>query len=108
MGHMRHHAVVVTSFVKEEVEACHRFAKGLDCTVSEISAGGINGFTSFCVFPDGSKEGWPESKAGDYQRNKLVEYIETFADEEDGSNCVSWVEVQFGDGNEDNKIIRCN
>lgn len=60
--------------------------------------------------PDGSKEGWGESEAGNALRDRFVARMKE--DEyEDGPSPWSWVEVGFGDfgqailrGNNDNKF----
>jgi len=48
----------------------------------------VNDYCSFCVFPDGSNEGWDHSAAGDRARAALVEYLKT--------THLDWVEARFG------------
>lgn len=90
MGYMRHHAIVVTSYRQDEIAGAHILAKNLGCSVSEISAQAVNGYSSFCVFPDGSKEGWPPSDAGNTRRDALIAYLT-------GKRGVVWAEIQYGD-----------
>ncbi len=69
--------------------------------VSEILPSVANGYLSFFVPSDGSKEGWEESHQGDANRNVFVAYLQTA----EGGN-VKWAEVQYGDEEGDNKITR--
>lgn len=94
MGYHIHHTIVVTSWNEERTKAAHDFARiifsTLDAHVSEISTPGINGYTSFFIAPDGSKEGWPESNACNTARDKFFKSLK----ELDGY--VDAVEVAFG------------
>lgn len=105
MGYMRHHAIVVTSWKDELIEAAHAKAVGLGACVTEITPEVTNGYRSFLVAPDGSKEGWDASTAGDARRAELVAWL----DEQrysDGSTSIGWVEVQFDDDDDDTHIVR--
>lgn len=96
MGYMRHHAIVVTSWKDDAIWAANKVAQTLFPWVSPLSACGINGYLSFFIPPDGSKEGWEESDAGDAVRDAFIEYLRSTRFE-DGSSYLVWVEVQFGD-----------
>lgn len=99
MGYERNHAIVVTSWKKEALISAHAKAlalfKGI-APVTEITDEIINGVRSFLVAPDGSKEGWPQSDAGDTARALFIGWLKEQA-YEDGSTCLAFVEVQFGD-----------
>jgi len=59
---------------------------------------------SFAVFPDGSKEGWPESNEGDTKREMFRAYLNRQR-WRDGSSPLDWAEVQYGDDEGDNKVV---
>lgn len=103
MGYMRHHAIVVTSWSEEAVKAGHAKAVALGCTVSEIVDSKMNGYTSFLIAPDGSKEGWGESNDGDGRRMAWIAWARTTL-YEDGSGPLDWVEVRFG-GDDDSAEV---
>ena len=105
MGYMRHHAIVVTSWKDELLDTAHAVATALGMSVTPITPAVTNGFRSFLVAPDGSKEGWDESDAGDERRSKLVEWLDGQG-YDDGSTSIGWVEVQFDDDDDHTRIVR--
>ncbi len=106
MGYMRHHAIVVTSCFEDKILEVHGAARFLfKGNVTSITGPVINGYRSFMVAPDGSKEDWSESEEGNTKRDEFIAYMKTFC-YEDGSSPLDWAEVQFGDGDGDNKILR--
>lgn len=115
MGYERHHCLVVTSWNAELLTEAHQaavdiFAKAAaggypGMRVSEVVPSPRNGVTSFFVPPDGSKEGWDESEAGDGARNAFVEWLNARR-YDDGSTSLDWVEVQYGDDERKTKITR--
>lgn len=104
MGYMRHHAIVVTSWKTELLQAAHAKATELGCTVTNVTDEVVNGYQSFLVAPDGSKEGWGGSDLGDKQRAELVEWLDQQR-YDDGSTSLKWALVQFGDEDGCNGII---
>lgn len=116
MGYMRHHAIVVTSWDVELLTAAHAKAVELGdrhpnslfetrlFAVTEITPDGINGYRSFLVAPDGSKEGWEASEAGDAARAALIEWLNEQR-YEDRSSSLDWVEVQYGDDDLQTRIV---
>ena len=107
MGYMRHHAIFVTTYDKEKAIAAHNKAKELfGDIVSELSKPAINGYISFVVFPDGSKEGWEPSDEGDENRDTFKAWLDQQA-YEDGSTSYDWiwVELQYGDDDDENKVV---
>ena len=69
MGYIKHHSIVVTTSINELIKAANERAKEIfGTTVSEIIESKINSYYSFFVAPDGSKEGWGESDAGNENR----------------------------------------
>lgn len=102
MGYMRHHAIIVTTKYggREAIVPAH--LKAIDLfdprQVSEIAEAPVNGYYSFCIFPDGSKEGWDDSDTGDRARDAMVEWLV--------GQSLDWVEVQYADDNWLTEIVR--
>ncbi len=110
MGYMRHHTIVVTGMPYEwderlSIKTVYEKAKSIFKWVSPLSPVMRNGFISFFIPPDGSKEGWSESIEGDAEREKFIQYLESII-YEDGSSPVDWVVVQFGDDELETKVVR--
>jgi len=111
MGYMRHHAIVVTSWDEQTLLGAQTRARAINATydglsrlVSEITLAAVNGYASFFVAPDGSKEGWDTSDQGDDFREEFVTWLkaQTF---NDGSPRLAWALIQFGDDNDDNRVL---
>lgn len=96
MGYSRHHAIVVTTFDNKYAQQAHAHAVELGMAVSSIIQSPTNGYASFFVAPDGSKEGWQQSADGDQKRSELIRRLDTFR-YEDGSSPLRWAEMQYGD-----------
>jgi len=111
MGYMRHNAIVVTAWLSERAIEVHSTIKeiaennGAICDISPLTSEAMNGYVSFLVAPDGSKEGWDTSNQGDKTRDKIIEYLDSLR-YGDGSTSFKYVEVQFGDDNRETKILR--
>ena len=58
----------------------------------------INSYWTIIILPDGSKEGWPQSESGDDFRRKAIRVFDQFG--------VDWAEIQYGDENDENKMLR--
>jgi len=104
MGYMRHHGILVTAFNEVQAKAAHAMASahciaGGHPLVSPLHGEVVNGYWSFAVFPDGSKEGWEASAEGDTGRTALISWLDAQR-YEDGSSPFDWVEVQYGDDEE--------
>jgi hypothetical protein len=120
MGYMSHNAIVVTSWQDKAIEAAHAEARRLfsvvgdsilpsdadpACYVTNITETAVNGYRSFLVAPDGSKEGWSHSDWGEEQREKFIRYL-VAGRYEDGSGRCDWVEVQYGNDDHRTEIVR--
>ena len=95
MGYMRHHAIIVTSWKEELIELAKATADECFPWVSSISPDGVNGYRSFFIPPDGSKEGWDKSDLGDAVRKTFLDWVDKQA-HEDGSNPLECIEIAFG------------
>lgn len=95
MDSIRHHAIVVTSWKGDYLSAARFKAVELGMIVTSVEDSGINGYSSFMICPDGSREGWPESDLGDDQRAAFVNWIT----EEQRANrgYWQWAVIQYGD-----------
>jgi hypothetical protein len=96
MGYIRHHAIIVTSWKYALLEVARADALSRFGHVSEVVGSPVNGYRSFFVAPDGSKEGWDESAKGDLQRAEFTAWLNAQR-YEDGSSALGWVEVFYGD-----------
>ena len=95
MGHVVHHAIVVTSWDATLIDAARKKAVTLGASVSPLIKSAVNDDYSFLIGPDGSKSGWDESDNGDAQRNAWVKWAHRKR-YEDGSSSLCWVEVAYG------------
>lgn len=105
MGYIRHHAIIVTSWNKEKILESKNMAENiLNGLVSPIIESRINGYCSFFIAPDGSKEGWVDSDIADGQRELFIKYLnqERY---EDGSSCLSWAEISLGSDDDNDTIM---
>jgi hypothetical protein len=108
MGYIKHHAIVVTTSIDELIKTAHEKAKEIfETTVSEIIPSKINGYKSFLIAPDGSKEGWSESDTGNVNRKSFIDWVNAQA-YEDGSNSLSYCEFFYGEDNGYSEIVSHN
>ena len=91
MGTISHHGIMVTSFDRKKIfEAREKARLIFDNLVSSIVRSKINGFESFCVFPDGSKEGWGASDQFDESREKFISWLSR-------DDYFDWIEFHYGE-----------
>ena len=90
MGYFKHDAIVVIGY-DVNVDKARDKAIELNLPCSEIVKSKTNGFYSFLIAPDGSKEGWGTSNEMDEARNKWKEYA---------SN-LDWAHIRFGGDDSD-------
>ncbi len=117
MGYMCHHAIIVTTSNQEGAKVAHEKAVEIfqapfghfkrTCPVSEILASPVNGYYTFLIPPDGSKEGWSDSDTGDERREQFIAWLNSQR-YEDNSSPYDWAEIQYGDGDRDNRMLRNN
>lgn len=99
MGYIRHHAIVVTDQLGDDIMEAHRQAQRIGLGVTPIADSEMNGTSSFLVVPDGSKEGWATSEEGDERRETFKRWLKAPPPPEgDGPQfSLDWIEVQYGD-----------
>lgn len=103
MGYMKHDAIVVTSWNMDHLGAAHEEAVKIGLSVSDLTKAVINGYKSFLIAPDGSKEGWDDSEIGKDMRKQWIDYMDS------SNNYSEWIHVQFaGDQISDNEIKNFN
>lgn len=96
MGYIRHQGIIATGSDNSDIGGKHDTALareralelGLPC--SEIVRGTTNGYTSFLIAPDGSKEGWPESNDQEAKRKEWIEWARK------SGHYFDWACVSFG------------
>ncbi len=92
MGWIKHDAIIVTSCDEEGLNSIREKAISLGLTVSEIVRSPINGYASFLVAPDGSKEGWEDSDIGNERRKAFIAWLR-----EGESRWSDWIAVEYGE-----------
>jgi len=105
MGYMRHHAIIVTSFGEDWLVPAHQKATAIFPIVSPILESGMNYYLSFLIPCDGSKEGWSASDEGDERRDRFINWLRD-QEYDDGSSCLTWAEVQYGDEDGEQVVLR--
>lgn len=115
MGHIRHHAIIVTSWDEDTIgkarkKALRIFSKlvrdqplHLDFEISPLIESPLNAYKTFIIPPDGSKEGWDLSVLGDRCRDEFVDWLEA-QKYDDGSSPVDWAVVRYGDDDGNNAL----
>lgn len=90
MGYIAHHAIIVTG-EEEAVQIAREKAISLELCCSEIVRSWYNGYTSFLIAPDGSKEGWDTSNEQQARREEWIEWLRKSHD-----LYLSWALVRYG------------
>jgi len=77
MGYCKHHAILVTDVDEVQIRKMHKAAQKIfkHQLVSEIVPAISNGYITFMIAPDGSKEGWETSNEHDDKREKFFRYL---------------------------------
>ncbi len=111
MGTIKHHAIIVTGFDKEAINTVRNKAVELftieNYDISDHSnlisniVFGMNGYMSFFIGPDGSKEGWNDS---DFCDNARIEFTKWMDDQKE-TYC-DYIEINFGGDNNNNRVIK--
>jgi len=96
MGYIRHDAIIATSWNDKHIAAARAKAEEIGLTCSEIVESPINGYKSFMIAPDGSKEGWGDSDKGIAMRAEWVAWMRSHDPEKEPCMWVDWAHVNFG------------
>jgi hypothetical protein len=96
MGYIVNHGMIVTSWDAPHANIARQKVfdafdiEGLGQCVGEVLIHPINGGASFFVAPDGSKEGWDTSDAGDRARSAAIVALR-------GCELVDWAAFALGE-----------
>jgi hypothetical protein len=100
MGYMKHEAVIVTTWFgrDEPMPDMDAFRASIPEPFRPLVVGPVlsvtNGYYTYALLPDGSKEGWDDSDIGDAVREAFLDlFPERYSD---GSSRHCWVHVAFG------------
>lgn len=102
MGYVRHDAILVTDYGYDRAPDVEAFRDSLPedwraLVVGPIEAV-INRYVTYAFLPDGSKEGWDDSNAGDEYRRQFLElFSKRYSD---GSSPYEIVSVRYGNDRE--------
>jgi hypothetical protein len=100
MGTIQHHTVVATTWDETRIERLKAWIVEMVAPNwrSSFVFGPVlmNHCQTVMLVPDGSKEGWGVSDAGDVLRRAFEEWLNSEA-YEDGSNAWAWIAVSFGE-----------
>ena len=96
MSYIMHHAILVASWRREDVEKAHAVAPE---PKSAVIGGLVNDGASFAVLPDHCKEGWRNSDEMDAKRAGFLMWIE------ESDLFLDVVEVRFGGDNPEHAEI---
>ncbi len=108
MGYIKHHAIIVTGWKGEALEDAHKRAKAVfGDMVSPLVKSATNGYISFFIAPDGSKEGWEQSNTSDRERESFINWLEDYM-RDDKAGCLSYVELFYGEDNGEADIVKHN
>ena len=86
MGLIQHKILVVTTCCEEDIKkyrdkALEIYNKDTDyylaSTITDIIISPINGYFSFMILPDGSKEGWEPSEVSDELLTEFIDVLDT-------------------------------
>ena len=107
MGYIRHHAIIVTSADQAALKRAHAKALEIFKDIASFISEFVNGYASFLIAPDGSKEGWEHSDQGDAARDTFITWLEQWRNA-DGFTELDYVEVQFGDDEGVSLLLRAS
>lgn len=113
MGYMAHDAVIVVTGDWAPLPDIDAFRETLPTDLRPLVLGPIatpiNNYRMYAFLPDGSKEGWELSDAGDEHRERFKDlFRDTYSD---GSCPHDWTHVRFGGSPEDgdpDRVIESN
>lgn len=75
MGFILHDAIIVSAFIDLDIERAHAKAIALGLPVTSIFGPVLNGYRSFLVVPEGSKEGWEDPDGSERKRSAFLDWM---------------------------------
>lgn len=90
MGYIRHDAIIATSGNAKHLALAWEKARTLKLPISSVVLSPMNGYGSFLIAPDGSKEGWPDSDEGEKRKGAWIRWMR-----EQDETWVDWVLVRY-------------
>lgn len=98
MGHINHNAIIATTWNEKVAVQFQSWIEAYSLNKGSVAqvVSRSNGYTTFFVGPDGSKEGWPVSDYGDKVREQIKKRF-ALDNYEDGSSPWNWIEVGYGE-----------
>lgn len=103
MGYIRHHGIAITGWKDEHIKQAHKVAlKVFGDNVTEILSEQTNGYKSFFIGPDGSKEGWDESDSNDEKRAIFITWVSN------SKLYVKYCEFFYGDDEGQSEVVSHN
>ena len=102
MSYTIHDAIIVTTHRMEAAISAREQALLFGLSATDIVESGVNGWMTFLIVPDGSKEGWPESDKGAAAREQWVAWAReqwkaAASPPFDGGAFLHFVHVAYGD-----------
>jgi hypothetical protein len=101
MGFIKHHAMIVTGYYgsNDFYRAYRRANEIFNQQTSGVMHSIFDGYLTFSICPDGSKEGWGDSDVGDKKRKDFKNWMF------ENNIYLDWVEVIYGGDDPMNKVI---
>jgi hypothetical protein len=106
VGRDRHHAIVISSGMEDPAHEARAEALRVGCQATEIVVSERNAVYTFLIPPDGGYEGLGPSWDGDQRRDAVVEWLDSRNAELGELAPYTWCEVQYGDDEDDNRLLR--
>jgi hypothetical protein len=90
MGRIKHDAIICAASQDSDLLLARDKAIALGLPVSGFVPSFINGYCSFLIGPDGSKEGWESSDEGESNRAQWIAWTREI------DLAVDWAHVSYG------------
>ncbi len=105
MSYIKLEAIVVSSWSRSLLSEAHDKAKDLGLYVSSIGQQRLNGYRSFLIEPEASKERCEDREEFERKQDDFVAWCEAQR-HDDGSSSISWVRVRFGGDDASREIVQ--
>ena len=113
MGYIKHDGITVTGWKDEHLKRARDKAVELGLIVTELQKEpGVNGYLSFLICPDGSKEGWEDSDEHENAREAWKDWVDEESSYQglptyawDTVMFINWIHVRYGGDDEEMAFI---